>query len=240
MRCLVDVGNTRLKWVIERDGVRLRFGAVSLGCDSEIESFFEKELSSARVNKVLVSSVNSSSINDRISRWSSDKLGVEPQFAKVRKSYAGITVAYEDIRNLGVDRWLAMLGAWSKHKAPCAVVDAGSAITVDYIDEKGLHLGGLIVPGVSLMRRALFNETASVKVDALTLPQNWQPGCDTLPCVANGLSAMLRGFVDEVSARSEKVLLTGGDADVVSPLFAKKKKVEMHEHLVIDGLMCLV
>ena len=241
MKLLLDVGNSRWKWMLATDG---EAGIAGVG---EPLAFYEMENaitaqwgSLTQVQSMLVSSVAADAINQQITAWAHTALKLDPQFARVQKCHGGVTVGYGELKNLGVDRWLAMLAAWSKVGGECVVVDAGSAITVDYLDADGLHQGGLIVPGVSLMRSALFQNTAAVKIESLTLPPEWHPGCDTLPCVANGLSAMLKGFMSEVltaASGDAELLITGGDAEVVSAVSAAP--AGLHPHLVLEGLMRL-
>ena len=56
---------------------------------------------------------------------------------------------------MGVDRWVAMIGARSEFRGGLCIVDAGTAVTIDAIDKNGNHLGGQIIPGLALMSNAL-------------------------------------------------------------------------------------
>ncbi len=237
MNLLFDLGNTRCKWALEEEGAFSESGIVRY---RDLHSLAAVCRSHHRIEKVLISSVVADERNQELTRWVVKHVGVTPKFAKVVKQFAGVTVAYDNVDNLGVDRWLAMLGAWKTLERSCVVVDAGSAITVDYLAANGTHLGGLIVPGFGMMRHALLEKTNAVNVNALTLPRAWQPGCDTLPCVANGLSALLKGFLAEVITKYEarpKVLLAGGDARLLGAALAIE--AEVREHLILEGLICL-
>ncbi|WP_086933232.1 type III pantothenate kinase [Agarilytica rhodophyticola] len=236
MRLLLDAGNTRWKWAIEENSSLIDCGVINsanmLSLEQKIENLPTKTITSFAVSSVVAEK------NISISRWGETYLGLSPSFAKVKKHYGGVTASYANIDNLGVDRWLAMLAAWQKVQSACLVVDAGSALTVDCIDHSGLHQGGLIVPGIAMMRRALFEKTSAVKVDAINIHHDWKLGCDTIPCVANGLSAMIKGFMAELTAKMEpdtKIFVTGGDAFSVKSFLPEHAQIS--EYLVLEGLM---
>ena len=81
-------------------------------------------------------------------------------------SAGGVTNLYENPVRLGVDRWCALIGARAITTAPCVVVMAGTATTVDTLDGDGRFLGGLILPGLELMRRSLARDTAALPLAA--------------------------------------------------------------------------
>lgn len=236
MRYLFDVGNTRVKWALEDEGRVMSSGAFLPG---ELDHFIG-EKHAEEVSHVRISTVSSVEIRDKLIRWSADELGVQPLVAHVTREFLGLKVAYARVENLGVDRWLAMLAAWHKRNEACIVIDAGTTITVDYVGVSGVHAGGLIVPGVELMRGALFDRTCAVKVDKLSLSEDWSLGCDTVPCVSGGISAMITGFLSEIVQRGDEnaaIILSGGDAKLVQSMLGRQ--AELRPHLVLEGLMCV-
>ncbi|MFL0809967.1 MAG: type III pantothenate kinase [Agarilytica sp.] len=251
MKLLVDIGNTRIKWALARDHALLESGAFSY---EEIEVFLSRRVSNIELLMLAnVTSAGKPQIVEKISTWC-QKNDVLLQHARVQKECVGLTVAYEELKNLGVDRWLAMVGAWQLHRCACVVIDSGSAITVDYLDNAGVHLGGLIVPGKNLLRKTLFDNTSAVKVPESELPRQWRPGVDTKPCVTNGLAAMLKGFVCEALAHTKllpgmecgKIVLTGGDAQLLGNMISDAQLGENHgfeleitPQLVLHGLHCV-
>ncbi len=235
MILLIDAGNTRYKWALAYNG-EIRQAGVAKSSVKEVRDVLHPN----SIDEILISSVVGAQVSEGLGSSCKELFGVAPYFAKVQKSFKGVTVAYQNVGNLGVDRWLALLAGKQKAGGGCVVIDAGTTITVDYLDDNGCHSGGLIVPGVSMMRGALFENTAAVKVESLTLPQKWSPGRDTMPCVSNGLSAMLKGFLEQVTGLATgptKILVTGGDADLVNSLIASS--AEVHDHLVLEGLLSL-
>ena len=75
----------------------------------------------------------------------------------------GVRSSYAEPAQLGADRWAALIGARRRYAGPCAVVNAGTTMTVDALSAEGIFLGGFIVPGLELMREALARNTAQLK-----------------------------------------------------------------------------
>ena len=80
----------------------------------------------------------------------------------------GLVNAYTETDRMGADRWHAMYAAWQADAGGFAVVDAGSAITIDYVADSGKHLGGYILPGKQMMLRSLRQDAAQSEADSCT------------------------------------------------------------------------
>jgi type III pantothenate kinase len=146
--------------------------------------------------------------------------------------------AYREPARLGADRFAALIGAHAHGAAPCVVVSAGTAISVDLLAQGGKHLGGIIVPGLRLMRDALNAGTAGVHAKPGQIVE-MPDGTDDAVATGSALAAV--GAIESLRARlaarteaSVRVLLTGGDAALLAPLLAPP--VEVAEHLVLEGL----
>lgn len=131
--------------------------------------------------------------------------------------YAGVTNSYAEPQRLGVDRWLAMIATYNRWQAPCIVIDAGSALTLDVVDAAGFHQGGWIVPGLGMLRTALIAGTAAVRFD-MNSPQSLALGCSTAEAVHNGTLSMVVAWLEESVSRllerhaGAHIALCGGDA----------------------------
>lgn len=131
-------------------------------------------------------------------------------------------------RTVGQDRVCDAIGAYAMVKQACVVVDAGSAITVDFVDGQGTFHGGAIAPGARMMLRALHQQTAALPEVEFTPPEgsgdssgdDFQPfGRNTPQAMLNGVFFGARGLVRQLAERyAEKyeaypiILATGGDA----------------------------
>ena len=145
---------------------------------------------------------------------------------------------------MGVDRWVAMVGAWAGVQSACLVVDAGTALTIDAIDDDGNHLGGQIVAGVATMTDALASATSDIP---RVKPAPGREASDlgmfarnTAAAVREGAHGAVAGAVDRAihalqsNAYEPVVILTGGDASRI--LNALRDTPVHRPHLVLQGL----
>ena len=97
--------------------------------------------------------------------WVESKWGVPFKTIKAEAQQGALINGYMEPERLGVDRWLAMLAVIEEEQpeVPICVIDCGSAITIDAVNAKGEHVGGLIVPGISMMRNALVKGTSGIR-----------------------------------------------------------------------------
>jgi len=241
VRLYLDVGNTRAKWLLIRADQSSLDGLVNTEDFTALASQVDESAKNETLDGVFVSSVAGAATNDRIGAWVCNSYDLTPVFAEVEKCAFGVTVAYENIRNLGVDRWLALVAGRAGAPESQIIVDAGSALTVDYLSANGQHLGGFIVPGVNMMIGALFDRTDAVKVSAELSGADLLPGRDTAGCVRNGTLVILKGFLEKVWQIGrqincdERFVLTGGDAGSLISL-CEGFNVVVDPNLVFTGL----
>jgi len=142
----------------------------------------------------------------------------------------------------GQDRLLAALGAYDGLKQACVVVDAGTAITVDFVDGAGVFHGGAIAPGAQMMLDALAARTAALPALETAPPAGGEPYAKTTPdAMRRGVTAAGRGLVRVMlEAYAERygaypvVIATGGDAE---RLFEGDEIVErVVPHLELRGI----
>lgn len=233
----IDIGNTRAKWRLSSEGNILDRGVVdtSGGDWSALDA-----LRPNHPRRVRVSNVAGEAVGQQVRSVVTRVFGINAEFALACESVGAVTSGYEDPRVLGVDRWLAILAGWELFRDRCVVIDAGSALTFDFIDAGGRHLGGYIVPGKQMMVNALLGGTSGVRINA-SQASSLDCGQNTNTAVQNGCFAMAMALVQKVVADSGEgrdsinVVLTGGDAEV---LLTHLPKVVVHKpDLVLDGLV---
>ncbi len=142
---LIDLGSSRLKWQ-----VRSPLGAVRAGGDAAW-STDAPPLPRQAPQRVWLARVGPPEREQILCDWIRQRHGPVPVFA-VRpqpRGPGGLTLAY-DCRQLGVDRYCALLGVLAQSRAPAVVIDAGTAVTVDLLAADGQHQGGYILPGLHL------------------------------------------------------------------------------------------
>jgi type III pantothenate kinase len=126
-------------------------------------------------------------------------------------------------------------------RLPAVVVDAGSAVTVDWVDEAGAFRGGAIFPGLRLMARALHEHTALLPLIEVGTPRPYVPGLSTPQAMeagiyyaaAGGINALV-GLYRAASAAETHVYLTGGDARLLS--YAVEDRAEVWPEMTLEGL----
>lgn len=157
---LIDVGNSRVKWVLTEPGSD---DAIPEDCAAAHEGDVERiveALPSGRPARVAVSQVLGPEVGVALCAALQARYGVTPVMARVRSECAGLQIAYADPARLGVDRWLAMLAARRHAPAEAVVIAmAGTALTLDVVGRDGQHLGGLIAPGLQTARQATLGAT---------------------------------------------------------------------------------
>jgi type III pantothenate kinase len=130
----------------------------------------------------------------------------------------------DDASTVGQDRWLTAYAAYSRAKQACVVVDAGTAVTVDFVDGQGVFRGGVIAPGLTMMLDSLHRGTAALPLLPFAMPdaQRGPLGRDTAHAMRLGVLAMVRGLVRvqleacaEMYGAYPQVIATGGDMAVL-------------------------
>lgn len=236
---LLDLGNTRLKWA-RADAREFVAGApVAHGEPGWTQALARAWSGVAAPEVALLAAV----AREEVVAAATETLRTVFPVARIervhsRRAAQGMRTAYEDPARLGVDRFLGVLAAWRRGIAPALVVGVGTAVTVDALDDSGLHRGGWIAPSPRLMRKAVLGETARVawSGDARIAPfpvttrDALESGC--WQAIAGLVERCLRGFRGKGVA--PRVLLTGGDAGRLGSILDAPH--ELAAELVLEGL----
>lgn len=241
---LMDVGNSRIKWGVLEDGDIRRTGHISQDGISErgLQALTTKL--PRRIDDVFVSNVAGNTFATRLSGVVGLHCECDVRFARSARRGWGVTNSYTQPRRMGVDRWVAMVGAWAEVQGACLVVDCGTAVTIDALDSDGQHLGGQIIPGVGTMANALASATSDIPS---VRPAPGRGGADlgmfgrnTAAAVREGAQNAVTGAVDRAirtlqsNAYEPVVVLTGGDSSRI--LNALCEPPLHRPHLVLQGL----
>lgn len=237
MILLADVGNSRIKWVVLEQGVfRLRGQA-----DHRREDWTEfADRQWSRLpppTRALVVSVAGPTACAALAEWMERAWAIKAEFAVATAAAQGIRNSYTEPERMGADRWVAMIAAWNLTRQTCYVIDCGTALTIDALAANGQHLGGVIVPGMRLMREALYQETQQIPPEA---GESQLFGQSTRDCVWGGATHAVAAAIDGITERMMAVngvgvrLLTGGDAARISPCLLGRYRLE--PDLIFHGL----
>jgi type III pantothenate kinase len=240
---LIDIGNTFLKWGLFRNGSsggarenRLESGHVLLAEIPALALQFAKFRAPAQI---IISNVAGTRVRSTMIRvlevWSD---APAPYWLIPQAEQCGIVNLYRNPAQLGSDRWAALIGARELLDGkPALVVVCGTATTIDFLTAASEFKGGVILPGVGLMLRALHENTA-------TLPDSDGEYVDnptqTVDAITSGCQHAQAGAIERLyhmrlaGEPGLTCLLSGGAARALSPRLTIP--FELHENLVLEGL----
>lgn len=219
MDLLFDLGNTRCKIAVH-DSASVRIVA-ALAWDAPDLLAQWHALPLAQPTRVAVAHVTRAHRLDAVRELVAARFGAVPVVVAQSMATCGrLRVAYADPARLGVDRFLALLAA-SERSVAQLLVGAGTALTLDAIGADGHHHGGLIVPGVQLMRRAMTEAAPNVAWHEGAFAQSF--ASDTASALESGIWCAMAGAVARAAQRfatdfgsAPVVVLHGGDAAMLA------------------------
>jgi type III pantothenate kinase len=227
----LDVGNSAAKWrLVCEQGVlaRGRCGP------NQIDSLAKLMPQGATPGAIWVASVAAATLNAQLASELEALFDIAPWFAQTQAQTGGLANSYAEPGRMGVDRWLAMLGARARVDGALCVVDVGSATTIDLVSADGQHEGGYIIPGPALMERALLLDTDRVRFDD-EIGYALSPGRSTAEAVRHGIALAQIGAITAIHDISQRtVVVTGGGAQALSALLAIDHSLV--PDLVFEGL----
>ena len=204
---LFDIGNSRTKWAVSKGSDLLATGAIANaairrdGTTALSRTINYGEISN-QLDSVWAAAVGGREITQTVNEWVSElkSQGVVKKSLQVlnsEKKTAGMTNYYEEPSTLGVDRWLAALGA-RRHfpNRNLIIIDAGTTITIDWVDRYSGFQGGAILPGAELMMTSLTANTE--KIEAYITDTSTIVGRSTLACTNIGVQRGLPGAIEVI------------------------------------------
>jgi len=152
----------------------------------------------------------------------------------------GLPVRYQRPGDVGADRVVNAVAALEEHSPPLIIVDFGTAITFDVINEKGEYVGGAISPGIGISMKALFEKAAKLQSVDLVLPPS-PVGGSTVESIQSGLlygfASLVEGMVkriEQTMTGHPRIIATGGYAALMANVYPKFDAVDMN--LTLKGL----
>ena len=229
----IDVGNSYCKWRV-RSPAELEFeGRAALAELCGMFAIIQNE----QIDTINICSVAGDAYDSRLKDELAGIWKVKPELFVVKAFCGGVKNSYADPGKMGADRWLASIAAVNKFPGQSlCIADCGSAVNVEFVSSKGEHIGGYIVPGLLMMQKALFKNTA--QVNRADQGQSIFPGADTGTNVANGclvtVVALIERLQRQMLAEKGVLILTGGDAKALM-VHIDNQYVVYEKDLVLDG-----
>jgi len=243
MKLLIDVGNSRIKWALADAHRLVERGSIEHRDRTDEAIAALAEVAAKPADAIYLASVMADAFNDRLAA-ALGGAGKSVQRVSVAADRHGIRIAYADPASLGVDRWLAMIAAWSRASGAACVVSAGTAVTCDAIDVTGRHLGGFIWPGPRMAAEALASRTDRIGETPVAgrAPSGLRVlGTSTAEAVGHGSRFAIAAAIDRAvrivatgTGSEPALLVTGGDAAALVAWLESRATVE--PDLVLEGL----
>ena len=241
---VIDVGNSRMKWAMRGPAGWTARGAVAnqdIGTLA-VRDWQNLERPARAVGVNVAGEAARVRVEGQLARW---RLPVE--WLSASNEAGGVRNSYDTPSQLGPDRWASLIAARRRAIAAnesvpraCIVANAGTAVTIDALDGDGVFRGGLILPGIDVMLRALADNTAGLRKPPgkfesypTNTPDALFSGAVQAACGAiEQLRRWLRGHGPEVTC-----YIAGGSAPDIAPHLAAP--VELVDNLVLEGVLVL-
>lgn len=235
MNLLVDMGNTRLKWAILQDG-ELITGHALVNQQITRHELVETWKLQPPPERLAVACVSANPLLEMVlavavELWPT----IEILQVKSQAHAFGVYNAYQQPEKLGVDRWLALVAVRKHYRLPACIIDCGTAITVDLLDADGKHQGGLISPGLILMKKSLAAGTEALQFHDSN--HDFGPANFTEAAIYSGTLSAAVGLIEHVlkkQSNAMQLIVTGGDAGIIAAQLETKPIIDTD--LVLRGL----
>lgn len=246
---VVDIGNSRMKWGRVAEGKVVEM--VSLPHDDALSWKRQIEWWSGRDNCWAIASVAPKPLL-RFSEWLDaghfENIILDNQFVLRSSAKLGFTTTVKQIDRIGIDRLLCSIAAFhhSNRRSTSIAISVGTAMTVDFVKEDGIHVGGVILPGPHLMAKSLHDYTAKlpiVEIDPVVPVRIW--GTNTKDCIDLGIASAILGAADqlvwdwfEFAKSPPSIYVTGGDAGYFRNFVftADVQQLVIDPFLILEGI----
>ena len=241
MLLAIDAGNSNLTLGLF-DGKRLtrtwRLRTVRDQTSDEMGILFRNLFEPASIDCLIVASVVPP-LDAALAGMGRDYFQCDPMFI-TPETDIGMPVLYDSPREVGADRVVNGVAAYTLYGGPCVVADLGTTINFDVVSRKGEYMGGLLCPGIGISIQSLAARTARLPVVDFREPAKLI-GSNTVGSIQAGLYYGFAGLIDGILERviselgpDTKTVATGGQAHLIKQ--ACRCVQEVNENLTLEGL----
>ncbi len=231
---MLDLGHSRIKWARSTDNGLLD----STGnCPIEYPAPLETLLLESAGDRLWASAQSRPEAINWLAHLAQQR-SLELNIIATGHASLPVSPAYA---GLGSDRWLAMQWPWQQTGSALCVIDCGTALTVDVVDDEGIHRGGWIMAGLSTSRESLLGKAPGLPRRLGPMEGNAVPALDSARAISAGTLLQMAGAIERAVAgasnelgRDPAVWVTGGDAEAIMPM--TRLPATLDEHLVLRGL----
>tara|TARA_B100000965_G_C19487362_1_gene711403 strand:- start:318 stop:1061 length:744 start_codon:yes stop_codon:yes gene_type:complete len=240
----MDLGNTRIKWgLLENKSLSgIRSLSTPNSRDFDLKPIFNAV--SSDIKSIVASCVLSRDLQIKLAELFFNHFELVIEFIEPKKRFSGLTNGYKNPSKLGADRWAAMIGAYNEFGGNILVIDMGTAITIDYINNEGVHKGGQILPGLKSFFSILDQSTGSINIKTnisdITAKDIEKWGKNTDDAIKSGAMSAISGAINaavfsfRIQDSMPSVILSGGDAIYFKDVF--DHSLFYRPNIVLEGL----
>lgn len=234
---LLDAGNSALKLCFEEDLATTEVEVLRHGT-YDIKNILQRIHGQREIGRLSLACVYQQAFSEQVEDWCKSRQ-VELVIAVSRHNYGKLVNGYDEVSQLGVDRWLSMIALWQKLHKAFFVVSCGTAITFDAVDSQGLHQGGIILPGLELMRQSLVHNTAAISNINGLISVEGGLAKNTADAISLGTTTAVTALIEKMMTitglKAEQGNLTGGCAEQIAN--AMNLEILPQKNLVLTGLV---
>lgn len=216
----IDCGNSLIKWRI----VNNHNDVIVRGANQQLQQILvDINCYQAPLQFCRLVSVRSEEETLQLIDHIKNRYNIPIKQALSKSESLGVINGYNDYTRLGADRWATIVASYQYSQTATVVLGFGTAITSDFIDKNGQHLGGFITPGLLLMRQQLLSHTSRIYYDETVAKMLSSTdkllGKSTEEAINSGCHIMIQGFISQqltlankYLGQSFKLYAHGGDA----------------------------
>ena len=245
MKLLIDFGNSRCKWAQLENG-KLQASHAQTYVGNHVDEMVENIITVLPVHEcgqIHLVSVLGAEFNRQFSEQVAAVTEVSvTSYVSLRDAF-GIRLAYDDPTSYGADRYATLVAAYHSNHGAKIIVDCGTAVTLDAIDAAGIHLGGLIMPGVDLMCSMLAEKTSGISeanrqksVEFLNATTHDAVVSGSTLCLRHGLHSIIATMRQKLD-QDVSIFATGGGRTAL--LNMKQDQMIERPDLVLEGLQIM-
>ena len=229
MRLLIDIGNTHTTL-----GVWINSKLLSV-ITVETKNFSQAllKIKNKPIKEIFLTSVVARNILAKVKKSLIKKISAKIIEIKSSSKLLNVTNGYDSPGKLGSDRWVSIVGLFSLYKKPLYIVDCGTAISIDCVNDKGSHIGGFILSGIKGYSRSFVdaNNLKNIKLANLKSNTKFKPAKTTQKAILDGYVLMVISAIEKSYNSFSKqigkkplLVISGGYGEFISKKLSIKNK----------------
>ena len=229
MRLLIDIGNTHTTLGVWTNS------KLSSIITVETKNFSEalSKIKNKSIKEIFLTSVVAKNILSKVKKSLTKRISANITEIKSSGKLLNVTNGYDFPEKLGSDRWISIVGCFTLYKKPLYILDCGTAISIDCVNDKGSHIGGFILSGTKGYSRSFLyaNNLKNIKLNNLQSGKKFKPAKTTEKAISDGYALMVISAIEKSYDNFSKqigkkplLVISGGYGEFISKRLSIKNK----------------